>query len=134
MPFKLCNITLFYVPLSMNTFYLEKIRKDFIEWIEFKTMSPFNINDKLLLACLDEAINEVLNTTHKINGVVQPQKIGQDLHLEILQHWHKVCDLILLPPQEKNLGLTFRSVQVPHNENERHRLLEMLSPLKNLYE
>lgn len=92
----------------------------FKQWIEKNTGESFNINSPFLLVCLEEEIEQKINTS--INGVTPYQWATEELMQEVLEGWYSKVKLFLQMP---NNNMIFRQVRVPNNGDSKALLLEM---------
>jgi len=78
----------------------EDLRREFIEWVEGKTNAPIEINNGYFLACLEESINQHLNTS--IDGVPIIKRISKEESMrKIMQSWISTTKMMLQYP---NIG------------------------------
>ncbi len=104
------------------------IQTQFVEWVEEKTQTNFKIKNRFLLVCLDEAIEQNINS--KFNGISFYEYYNKEqFNPTVLSSWQRSAKAFLLLPKS-NVNMTFREIAVPPLEDRK----ELLSELSQLVE
>jgi hypothetical protein len=109
---------------------IQKLKSEFLAWTT-TTGHEMKIKDPFLLGCLDNAIEENIDST--INGVPFYQHYSKDeLMIQILTRWQSCAGSFLQLPVT-NVHFVFRENPLPGTEEGRKTLLEELSAYINSY-
>jgi len=104
----------------------QELTNNFIDWIETITQSEFSITNDFLLVCLDEAVEQNINST--INGIKFIDYYDKEtFNLHILSSWKDSSRAFLIQPDSR-VQINFRGVPVPAFEY-REKLLSQLYQL-----
>lgn len=107
---------------------MEKIlvRPRFIAWVQTKAQEKISSLHPFLLACLDEQIEQSLNSTYNDTPFYEyyPE---EELMIQILDGWYSTAKSFLQLP-DTGVSFTFRQVPLPSGDG-RKQLLSTLTAL-----
>jgi hypothetical protein len=107
------------------------LKKEFIELIELKSKSDFKINNKILYATLNEAIEFVGN--QKLMSKLISENEDRDFVMTLIFEQWASTTKTLIETVNPNINFKFKNVELPKSQEDKTLIIDELSNFEKLF-